>query len=323
MSLKLWLPVLALIGLTGATGANADPQFRPIYSAAIAQAPSEPAPPRPVVAAAVDAGQYTLDVDVEGPAGKTIQAGRPVKLRAVVKVTRTGAGAVTATSPFDDAPIAFRWRLANPPHGFDLAEWTDSDGRSVVFAAPETGEYHFTLSASMWTGGPIPLLDDEGYTLINAGGQTPTDPPKPPVDPPAPPVPPTPPAPVPPVDPPVTPPAPQPAEFAMAVRDAVIRLVPASCRDKGLLLGKSYASAATDAEKLAAVDMLTELRARKAENDTMLGTDRAMWDGFFVWLAPELKRRIAIDGTSAKGLDVATAWSQVSLGLLLATGGAE
>jgi len=47
-----------------------------------------------------------------------------------------------------------------------------------------------------------------------------------------------------------------------------------------------------------------------------------MWDGFFAWLAPELKQRITVDPATAtaKGLDVATTWSQVGLGLLLAGG---
>lgn len=328
MWLRIWLPALALIGWTGATGVNADPRFTPHYSAVIAQAPSEPAPPRSVVAAASDAGQYTLDVEVEGPPGRTIQAGRPVRLRAKVSVTRSGAGAVTASSPFDDAPIAFEWQLASAPDGYVLADWVDSDGRSVVFADPSVRKFDFLISVSMWTGGPKPLLKTVPYTLTTTGPTAqPNDPPKPPiVDPPAPPSPPAPPVPVPPVpvppvDPPVTPPPPQPSELSRAVRDAVIRLVPENCRGKAIPMAQSYAAAATPIEKLDSIDIVAELRARKAANDATLGTDRPMWDAFFIWLGGELKQQVSVNGQFAKGDEVARKWSQISLGLVLATGG--
>lgn len=294
---------------------QSDPQpIRPRSAAAIG------AQPQAATAPAVDPGQYTLDVVIEGPPERTIVAGRPVRLRATVKITRSGTGAVTATSPFDDAPVAFEWQLASPPPGYVLADWIDSDGRSIIFADPQPGRYDFMVSAAMWTGGPAPLLKTVTYSLTNAGAapQPPSDPPPPRPQPPTPPTPP--PVPVPPIDPPSpppTPPVPEPTEFARAVRDAVVRLVPDASRGKAAALAQSYAANAARIES-GEWTVATAAKQQRTANDAILGTDRAQWDGCFAWLG-EAMRAADKAGKLSTGTDVAKKWAEISLGLLLAT----
>lgn len=262
---------------------------------AIAQAP---------VPSANDAPSYELRVEIQGPEGKTIQAGKPIKLVAVVKVVTTAAGRETVF-PFDDAPTAYEWSLANAPDGYNLAEWTDSAGTSVVFADPAPGAYYFQVAVSRWTGGPKPLLKTAKLTLVNAGGSGPTPPaPVPPTDP----VPPTP-GPTPP-----TPPAPDPlAGFPAEVRDAAVRLVPADA----IFRAGAVALAYKDGAKALGDGLWTVKTAPEKQrelNSAAMGTDRPKWKAWSDWIGAKLGEEDSAGRLSTEA-QVAAKWAQISLGL--------
>lgn len=101
----------------------------------------------------------------------------------------------------------FKWKLIDPPPGYDLEEYTEEGGRRVYFATGKPGVYEFQLVVVTVEGRKIDL-DWLEYTVRVVGILPPAPPGDPPGDPPADP-PDNPPGPPddPPADPPDDPPA--------------------------------------------------------------------------------------------------------------------
>lgn len=297
--------VLAVVIFSGADGGSwprPDRSSQPVIR--IASAAAEEPPPRPV--APVDVAGFRLEAEIVGPVGGKIEAGRPVRLKAAVKVTRDAATTVLMEAAGDDIPTAYEWQLANPPDGYKLSDWTDSDGRSVIFSDPRPGEYRFVLSVAKWLGGNKPLLRSVSYTLTCVGPDQPIPPPK--VDPPKadPPV----------VDPPVQPPAPQPTEFTRLVRDKVQELVPEAARGPAVGLAQSYAGNSLLIESGAWTVADAKSGKQRDANAAVLGDKAAAWRPFLNWLVQELGRQETA-GNLATPAAVAKKWAEISAGLLI------
>lgn len=300
--LLLTTAVLVVAVLAGADGAGPQLQ-RPVPAPYVRTATAEAPPPRS--AAPVDTATYRLDAEIVGPVGGKIEAGRPVRLKAAVKVTRDAATTVLMEAAGDDIPTAYEWQLANAPAGYSLADWTDSDGRSVVFSDPQPGEYRFVLAVAKWIGGPRPLLRTVSYTLTCTprDGPTPAPQPEPPKADPTP-------------QEPSPPPTPQPTAFARSVRDAVQRLVPAADRDVAVALAQSYAGNALLIESGAWTVIDAKRGKQRDANAVALGAKAASWKPFLEWMTGELKAFEAAGSLSAPA-DVAKKWAEIAAGLLL------
>lgn len=248
--------------------------------------------------ASARAGDLALQAKIDAP--DAVSAGQLVRLEATLVRQREHFQDEINTA--GEETIRFAWRLVTPPEGYDLAEWTFDEGRTVVFATAQPGTYQFVLAAAVTVSSDAePTLLLAEHTLVVGGPQPNPKPPAPPA-------------------PPQPEPEPQPdlpeGEFGLArtVYDLALAAVPASERSLAANLAENYRAVAA---QIVAGTLLApeEILAATAEgNRTALKAKAEAWRPFFTALAERMK---VLDSASrlATSEDYASAWTEIATGL--------
>lgn len=180
------------------------------------------------------------------------------------------------------ATYLFRWKLVNPPAGYEIEKYTEENGQRVYFASGVRGAYQFQLVVVTVVDKKI-NLDWLEHTVYVGGSTDPPKPPDVPVDPPTTPDDPSPPSP--PSDPPSEP------SFGMsAITQSLASEVNSPDRaNTAKKLAANYVGAAGQI----AAGQITQANQAKlylvtANRRSLTAEEREAWTPFAVGLSKEL-----------------------------------